>query len=546
MNSKYKYIYIFLLIPLAGFLNGDTDLYFKIYKGIDVFGSVYKVVATNYVDPIDPEKFINSGIEGMLASLDPYTVYFDKEHKADVDFLSSGFYGGIGASIGLRNDNAVIIELFDGYSADRQGIRVGDKIVKINGKEITKENYNEAIDEVKGEPGTELKLVIERDGVSEPLEFTLQREQIEVKNITFYGFVPQDKNTAYIRLSGFNRTAGYEIETALIDMKKQKEIKGLILDLRGNPGGLLDAAIDVTEKFIQKNELVVTIMGRDSSGKKSYLAQEEPLFGKNNLVVLVDRNSASASEIVAGAIQDHDRGIILGETSFGKGLVQTVIPLSNNNSVKVTTGRYYTPSGRCIQRLDYSNKLLKGVSVADKNEYFTKNKRKVQGGGGIKPDTSVTIRSKNESIDNLLAGGMFFKFATNFFNTNDSVAIMRIKDEELIRKFNDYLLKQNFKFTSKFSSALAKLQEEATSSSLPVAVEAKLKELAAETEKSKLDEISKYRDEIIPQIRIELERRFKGRKGRILEAVKYDKQFQTALTLINDNNAYNKILNYGH
>jgi carboxyl-terminal processing protease len=313
MNKIYKKLTILLIIISSfGFIQGDSDIYFQMSKGIDIFGRVYKEIALNYVDEIKPQGFMLEGIKGMLSTLDPYTVYIDENHQKDIDLITRGKYGGIGATVGIYNDKITIVDLIEGYSAQRQGIRIGDVIKKVDSVKITRENYDELGNYLKREPGTEISITIEREGNKGDIIFNLVSEEIEIKNLTYYGFIPQESNNAYLKLSGFSRTAGDEIRKAIQELRIEKPIETIILDLRGNPGGLLDAAVDVSEKFLTKDDLIVSIIGRNKSDKQVFNAKEEPIARDARLAVLVDHGSASASEIVAGAIQDHDRGIILG------------------------------------------------------------------------------------------------------------------------------------------------------------------------------------------------------------------------------------------
>jgi carboxyl-terminal processing protease len=348
LKKKKLWILLFSAVFITGFATVNSDIYFEISKSIDTFGKVYREVSINYVDEINPENFMLAGIKGMLSSLDPYTIYIDETMKKDLDVLTNGKYGGIGTSVGLRRNKVTILDLMEGYPAQRQGLRVGDVILKVDSLEINKDNYADLSSYLKGDPGKVVTLTIERDGVEDNLIFQLVIEEIVITNVTYFGFIPEDGNNAYIKLSGFSRSAGNEVKNALLEMKRQKKIHSIILDLRGNPGGLLDQAIDVSEKFLNKNDLVVSVMGRDTTKMSKYFSKETPLAENNKLVVLIDEGSASASEIVVGAIKDHDRGVIVGERSFGKGLVQTILPLSFNTSLKITTAKYYTPSGRCI------------------------------------------------------------------------------------------------------------------------------------------------------------------------------------------------------
>ncbi len=537
-------VLIILVIVVSGFMKGDSDIYFQMSKGIDTFGRVYKELALNYVDKIKPNAFMLEGIKGMLAKLDPYTVYINEDHQKDIDLITRGKYGGIGATVGLYNDKITVVDLIEGYSAQRQGIRIGDVIKSVDSIIVNKKNYDELGKYLKREPGTEINLTIERDGEKEDIIFNLVSEEIEIKNLTFYGFVPEESNNAYLKLSGFSRSAGEEIRKAIHELRIKKEIKSIVLDLRGNPGGLLDAAVDVSEKFLPKGELVVSIMGRDSTKKQNYMAKEQPIAKDAKLVVLVDHGSASASEIVAGAIQDHDRGIILGTKSFGKGLVQTVIPLSFNTSLKMTTAKYYTPSGRCIQEIDYSkNKEIFNTHInSTDKKYLTDNKREVFASGGIVPDTVVKNSSESYLVRTLLAKGMFFKFATNYFNTNTSEVLKTANKDKLFNQFMKYLDKSKFSYRTKSElliSDLAKtIKKEGYNSKLLKDVE----KLTDRFEKIKVDELSKYKDDIISEIKSEIAARTDGRKGRIIESLNHDEQFEVALSLLKENEQYENLL----
>jgi carboxyl-terminal processing protease len=542
---KYKRITLILAaIALMGFVKGDQDLYFQIGKSIDIFGQIYKEVNLNYVDRLDPEEFMLAGIKGMLSSLDPYTVYIDETLKNDIDVITKGKYGGIGATVGLRNGQITIVDLIEGYSAQRQGIRIGDIIKIIDGTEITKENYDELSAFLKGEPGTVVSVIIERDGVDENIVFNLLREEVEIKNLTYYGFEPANSNNIYLKLSGFTRTAGEEIKKAIVELQKKKEIKSIILDLRGNPGGLLDVAIDICEKFLKKDQLIVSVANRDSTSIKKYRSKEEPLIGDKKLVVLVDDGSASASEIVAGAIQDHDRGIILGNTSFGKGLVQTLIPLPFNASLKITTARYFTPSGRSIQKIDYSkrNKVFETPNIIDNSLYKTDNERTVRGAGGIVPDTIVYNDADCHQIGNMVARGVFFKFATNYFNTRDNVNLNSILDDDLFENFKKYLNDEKFEYKSKSEKLLEELKKLSEKNKYDKSFISDVDQLIVDAEKMEAREIEVNKKFILTEIKKELSARINGRLGRITEFLKTDKQFETAYNLLQNDEVYNNLL----
>ena len=333
--------------------------------------------------------------------------------------------------------------------------------------------------------------------------------------------------------------------TALRELKAKKEIKSIILDLRGNPGGLLDVAVDICDKFLPKNDLIVSTKGRDEGSTKKYIAEQEPLVGNSRLAVLINGNSASASEIVSGAMQDHDRGVIVGTKSFGKGLVQTITPLDYNTSLKITTAKYYTPSGRCIQKIDYSlnNKVIANPDSIFHDAYSTQHNRTVYGGGGITPDTTVQFKIKGNLTKELLAKGMFFKFADHYYYLDSSKSFNSLKDEDLLKSFYSYLKTEDFSYTSKEENEIQKMIKDAEEKNLEKELISELKDVKAHYEKSDNSEYTIYKSEIIRQIKTELALRYLGNEGRIAESLENDPQFETALKIVSDTSLYDRLLN---
>ncbi|MCF6268421.1 MAG: S41 family peptidase [Melioribacteraceae bacterium] len=543
-KKRILLLLISVSIVVTGFIKINSDIYFEISKSIDIFGKVYREVSINYVDKISPENFMLAGIKGMLTSLDPYTIYIDETMKKDLDVLTRGKYGGIGTSVGLRRNKVTILDLMEGYPAQRQGLRVGDIIKKVDTTLINKKNYSKLSSYLKGEPGKTVELTIERDGIEDELIFRLVLEEIVIKNVTYYGFIESDSNTAYIKLSGFSRSAGSEVKNALLELKSKREVESIIFDLRGNPGGLLDQAIDISEKFLNRNDLIVSVIGRDTTKIVKYFSKEEPLASNNKLIVLVDKGSASASEIVAGAIKDHDRGVIVGDQSFGKGLVQTVLPLSFNTSLKITTAKYYTPSGRSIQEIDYSNNedIFGESKFIEEDKFFTANGREVFAHGGIKPDTLVSNISQSKQVQALMARGMFFRFATNFFNTKSISTIDSVNASELFDSFIVYLNEHKFDYTSKSEKLLKDLQEIAKDEEMNEEIINLISQLDGEYESEERAELEKYKHEIICEIKQELAARIDGREGRILQSLKHDKQFDVALYVLKNDTIYSNLI----
>ncbi len=542
---KLAFLLVGSTILFSGFFPSDTDIYFRISKSIETFGKVYKEITLNYVDKINPEEFALAGVKGMLSQLDPYTNYIDSQNQRDLDIITSGKYGGIGLTVSFTDENVTVVNLADGYSAQKTGIRLGDVIKKVNDVELTKNNSDYLSIIQKGDPGTYVSLTIKREGVDSLLHFNVVRQEIEISNLDYYGFMPENSGNAYLKLSGFARPAGNEVKKALEELSGKRKIESIVLDLRGNPGGLLEAAVNVCEKFLKKGSKVVSVIGRDSLQKKDYYSTEEPLAGNVPLAVLVDNGSASASEIVAGAIQDHDRGVIVGEPTFGKGLVQTVVPLTDNSSLKMTTARYYTPSGRCIQKISYSenNKVFELQGINKINAFYTDRKREVYSAGGIKPD-SVTGEGNLSQIEmKLLTDGMFFKFATHYFNANPAMQLKDINDEALFNSFAGWLKEKKFQFIPRAEMALEQLKKTMLEGSYPKGIETELNHIQAEIDKTKQNELAKNKHDIVMELRDELVDRILGSRGMIKESLKEDKTFKTAYSILTNKKLYNKLLN---
>jgi carboxyl-terminal processing protease len=541
---KFKSLRNIILVVAVVFLfAGFSDIYFEINKNIELFSKVYKEISFNYVDEIEPEKFMRAGIEGMLSSLDPYTIFVDEKRKEDIDLITNGKYGGIGISIGVRGDNITVVEVMDGYSAQRQGIRVGDIIIEAADVEISPNNVDDISSLVKGEPGSTVLLKIVRNELKDTIDFDIVREEVIVKNLTYAGFYPEKSSNVYLKLNNFSRSASEEIKHAIKDLKAEKEINSLMLDLRGNPGGLLDIAVDICDKFLDKDYLIVATKGRTATSIKEYYSTQEPILAKAKIIILINGGSASASEIVAGAIQDHDRGVILGSQSFGKGLVQTITPLSYNTSLKITTAKYYTPSGRCIQRIDYSdqNDVIADEDSIVSGEFRTDNKRIVFSKGGISPDTTVVFTIDGKITKELLARGLFFKFANRYFYQNPDKDFYKIDDDILLSEFKDFTAGQNFKYQSDAENHLSMLLEDIPDKYAEITDE--LSQLKTKITDMKQYDCDLYGYEIIREIKEELALRYLGMEGRIKQRLETDLQIQTALDIVKDSLVYQKLLN---
>lgn len=526
-------------IVAAGFtVPGDTEYLFSVKKNIEVFGRVYKEVATNYVDRIDPDRFMEAGIDGMLGSLDPYTTYIERGDGDEVDLLTNGKYGGIGVTIGMRDGALQVITVMDGYSAQRAGILPGDRLLQVDSVKVTGKKPDEVRGLTRGEPGTEVRLLVEREGATAPLEFILVRDEIRIRNVTYADFAAP--GVGYVRLERFSRLAGEEVRQALKDLKLKGDVKGVILDLRGNPGGLLDAAVEVSSKFVPRNSLLVSTRGRRSEAEKEYRSLEEPVLPTIPLVVLIDRGSASASEIVAGSLQDLDRAVILGERSFGKGLVQTVLPLEYGAQLKVTTARYYIPSGRSIQEMDYQQRTGGEVIAfpdSTKKEFRTAKGRKVYEHGGITPDTTVADEDQGPMVRELNRKAMYFKFMNRYYARHNGEAPTGVTDQ-MMKEFRAFLDEEKFTFQEESETKLKELREMAERYHYGDEVVKDLDLLSAALAKEKERGFVRYRDHIEHGLRVELMSRVQGERGRIEASFPSDVQLQAAIGLLGSPQAF--------
>jgi carboxyl-terminal processing protease len=436
-------------------------------------------------------------------------------------------------TIGQRDGNIQVITVMDGYSAQRQGIIPGDKIIEVDGVNVATKKPDEVRTLTRGEPGTETRVTVEREGEEKPLQFVLIREEIQLKNVTYYDLLPG--GIAYIRLERFSRTAGDEVRQAIQGMKVKGDIKGLILDLRGNPGGLLESAVDVVSKFVRRGSPIVSTKGRRNENEKRYVSAEEPLLSETPLVVLTDRNSASASEIVSGALQDLDRGLIVGSRTFGKGLVQTVVRLSYDAQLKITTARYYIPSGRSIQEIDYLHKDGNGVfaTVPDslKRVFTTANGRKVYEHGGIAPDSVVKEDDPGPMVKELYRKSMFFRFANKYSGEHKSEPYTGATDT-LLSAFKKFLDDQHFDYQEEADTKLKEVRQIAELAHYNKEVLDDLDLLKNAMEKEKTRAFERYKDHLVRELDIEFTARMKGEQGRIAASLKGDNQFETAVKLL--------------
>lgn len=522
---------------------GD-DIYDKINKNLDEFGNVYKEVALNYVDDIDMDKFVKAGIDGMLSTLDPYTVFYDEGSRDQIDLITTGKYGGVGITVEIRDSILRVTDVMSGYEAQRKGLRVGDKIIEIDGKSTVDMDVSKLRYAIRGPVGTPIQVKIERDG--NVLDVTLVREEISLKNVSYSGYLKQAEGIGYIKLDRFTRNAENEVETIIKDLKTSGNLKGIILDLRNNGGGLLDAATGILNKLVKKNSLLVITKGRERDSEKKYFSKEDPLVGEEiPIVVLINENTASASEIVAGAIQDLDRGVVVGSKSFGKGLVQQVKDINNDTQLKITNSRYFTPSGRWIQSKDYFTENKSGVFLNkeefSQKEFRTLNGRTVYANGGITPDLEVDVTPESEVHQALLSNDMFFKYANYYLETHPGTTSF-VVDEAVYQDFRNYLSSAGFNYESKAEKKINELKNMAGDKEFSSEYMTYLDKLIQEVDNAETGELEKAKEEIMRSISEEINKRLVEEFAQIEATFSTDKQLQSAVNLINNPSEYYRLL----
>jgi len=534
---------LFLLLVVLTATIRSGDIYFQIKQQLTIFSDVYKEVATLYVDELPPETLMKKGIDAMLDALDPYTNFVDESEQQQLEILSTGNYGGIGIDAGFRGDRIVVIAPLDGYPASRAGIRPGDIILEIDGAVTDGMNPEEVQQMTIGDIGSTIMLLIKRRGIEEPILFEMERERIEVRNILYSDLIGEHSDIGYIQLARFGQNTSEELRERLLEFQDHGKINGLILDMRNNPGGLLNEAVHVVDKFIGPGELVVETRGRLREQSNSYYSNEPALFDDLPLVVLLNHGSASASEVVAGALQDLDRAVIIGENSFGKGLVQTVRPLSYNTSLRITVSRYYTPSGRSIQSEDYS--LSNGgesliTSGQGQQEFTTRNGRKVYDGAGISPDLlideSVTLLETYLQQENL-----YFFFVSDYIGDREDAEDLSIPDD-VFEKFVQYLEDEEFDFRTSADRSIHSLKDSGelfSDSGKAMMLLEELDELVSEQKRRILME---NREQIENTIKFEWISATKGGSERMKESLPLDRVITESVTVISDQERYKHIL----
>jgi len=552
MKLSNKIIITFLAVGLIGLVSFQVkknDRYFEIIKNLDVFTTLYKELNTYYVDEINPTQIIEIGIEAMLTSLDPYTNFIPEDRIEDYRIMSTGQYGGIGTTMGKIEDRHVVRMIFEGAPAETSGVKIGDELIEVNNNSVENYTTDEINKLLKGQIGTTVEIKVKRKGIRKPIKFSLNRERINIESVPYYGLIEED--IAYIRLTEFSSGAGASVRAALVELKG-KGAEKVILDLRGNPGGLLNESIEVSNVFIPKGLEVVSTKGKIEEWNKTYTANKNPVDVNIPLAILISNNSASASEIVAGVMQDYDRGVLVGQRSFGKGLVQATRPLSYNSQLKITTAKYYIPSGRCIQAIDYSHRNEDGsigkIPDSLKTEFNTRAGRTVYDGGGVSPDHTVINNGYAPITIQLIKKGFVFDFATKFYYENDDM----IPDprtfeisESLYKKFSDWVSEKDYSYRTATEKTISELKATADDDKYLDFIKDEIEALEDEIKDHKKEDLKVFQSEIKMALKEEIISRYHKRQGMIESSFKNDKEVEQAIALLNDQANYQNLLQPG-
>ena len=526
----------------------DDARNFAIIKSLDIYYSMFRELNSYYVNPTDPEKLIKISMDKMLETLDPYTTYIPESELDDFKFMTTGEYGGIGSLISKNGDFIVIAEPYDGFPAQRAGLKAGDKILSIDGVSMKGKSSSDVSNTLKGPQGTKFVLSVERLGVKKPLEFSITREKISINPVSYSGMV--DSQTGIIILKSFTQNCTDEVKKSFLNLRDKQGAKKIILDLRGNPGGLLEEAIKMVNLFVPRGQEVVMTKGNVKQWDKDYKAPEAPVDTIIPLVVLINRGSASASEIVSGALQDLDRAVIIGQRSYGKGLVQTTRNLSYNAKLKVTTAKYYTPSGRCIQALDYKNKNEDGSvgEIPDSliSEFHTKKGRVVFDGGGVSPDVMVEQEKLSNITYALITQSVVFDYATKYFYDHATIAPPSkfAIDSANYKAFTDFALaKPDLKYTSGTQIKLKELIKTATKEGYYESEKGAFDSLAAAIKPDKVKDLSKAQKQVSQILADEILKRYYYQRGAFENSIITDEDIKVAKAVLSESVRYSGLLN---
>lgn len=543
MKKIFVIVLNLLLVFIANAQENKTDRSFELSKNLEIFSSVYKTLYNTYVDDINEGELVKTAIDAMLAKLDPYTNYYPESDLEDVKMQLLGEYGGIGALIHQKGDSVYISEPYEGLPAYEAGLKAGDLIMDVNGQNALGKNSDQVREILRGQAGSTITLKIKR--FDEEKNFTFKRKEITLPNVPYSGVLGGD--IGYIKLNEFTKNAANNVLSAFNTLKKQG-INGLILDLRGNGGGLLNEAVDIVNIFVNRGQVVVFTKGKTQDKNQTFRTLRNATDVKMPIVVLVDGASASASEIVAGSLQDMDRAVVMGQRSFGKGLVQNVVPLVYNTQMKVTVSKYYIPSGRCIQAVDYSHRDSTGkankITDSLRTAFKTKNGRTVYDGYGIEPDVQTEVDYSSSILFSLISKNLIFDYATEFVRKHSTIPSAKdfVITEDIYNDFVAYLKDKDYSYTSPTEYSLKEFSDIAKKDKCNDDILAQIDNLKLQIEKDKKNDLYKFKDEISEFLLSEIVVRYYNQKGRVEAFVNHDKEVKQAIELLHDKAKYNSIL----
>lgn len=522
-----------------GFLRSESKD-FKLAKNLDIYYSLFRELNTFYVDGIDPDKLVTTSITEMLKTLDPYTIYYSEADFDDFRFMTTGKYGGIGSTIRSDGEYAVLTQIYKDFPADKNGLKAGDRLLEIDGFSLKGLSVSDISEKLKGDPNTEINIIIDRQG--EQIKKTLKRERVAIPPVPYYGMLNRD--VGYIRFTNFTQNCSQDVKEALIDLKEKHNAQKIVLDLRNNPGGLLNEAVEIVNLFVGPGEEVVKTIGKVDKFDVTYLTKNQAVDKEIPLVVMINRNTASASEIVAGAIQDLDRGVIIGQRSYGKGLVQVSRPLSYNAILKLTTAKYYIPSGRCVQALDFTHRNEDGSvgHIPDSliSEFKTRNGRTVKDGGGIRPDYNIETPRLSQVATELYLRSFIFDYATSFYWKNKEIlppGEFKLGDADY-KGFRAFLEEKEFSYETATEDALNRLLNTSKQEKYYDVNKELFDDLKFKLEHNLDNDMTVFKDEIVSLIEDEIIVRYFYEEGMIKHSIMDDPYIKKAAEVLLDSELY--------
>lgn len=525
---------------VVGFWMPQDDDFFELRKNFRIFGAAYEELVTGYVEPVDPGHLMRVGIDAMLSELDPYTTFVDEADNTELDILTTGSYGGVGLDVARRGEEISVVAPIEGASGYKQGVRAGDVITHVGEQSTATLSLEDVQTLLRGEPGTTVHITVEREGAPAPIEFTLTREQVELHDVQYRGFVDEAGTIGYVKMQRFTRNAASEVREALEVLQTNGQVEGVILDLRDNPGGLLNAAVDVAGLFLSRGAVVVATEGRVSEVDNVYRSDRSPMLPRLPLVVLVNEFSASASEIVAGAIQDHDRGVVMGTSTYGKGLVQAVRPLPHNTSLKMTTAQYYTPSGRTIQNLEAGSENAVGEEAGSR-PHETTNGRIVHDGDGIQPDLTAETPEPSALEEALQRRAAFFHYANQYAATRDTLPNDFTVTDAVLDDFRSWLDQEDVDYSIDAEQAIDQLRAQFEDQGYE-AVQDEVAALDEAVQSEKEASFDRRSESLKRHLEREILARYLSPSRRIEAMLSHDKPVKSAADLLREEGRYNQIL----